>query len=120
MLAGDIQVAAQIGPRVVQADQGVARLYDVFETASGNYNDFILRQDADPTRNPDLVLAIKYLFDREQMQATRSAASSATTSRWIPPTATTMPICRSVPTTRTRPSSTSRNPASAPRRCRST
>ena len=43
--------------------------FAVFETPSGNYNDFILRQDADPTKNPDLVLAIKYLMDREQMQA---------------------------------------------------
>ena len=68
MLAGDIQVAAQITPRSakrVKASPG----YAVFETPSGNYNDFILRQDADPTRNGDLVMAIKYLFDREQMQA---------------------------------------------------
>jgi peptide/nickel transport system substrate-binding protein len=68
MLAGDIQVASQITPRSakrVKASPGFA----VFETPSGNYNDFIFRQDADPTRNPDLVLAIKYLFDREQMQA---------------------------------------------------
>jgi peptide/nickel transport system substrate-binding protein len=68
MLAGDIQVAAQITPRSakrVKASPGFA----VFETPSGNYNDFILRQDADPTRNGDLVMAIKYLFDREQMQA---------------------------------------------------
>jgi peptide/nickel transport system substrate-binding protein len=68
MLAGDIQVASQITPRSakrVKASPGFA----VFETPSGNYNDFILRQDSDPTKNPDLVLAIKYLFDREQMQA---------------------------------------------------
>jgi peptide/nickel transport system substrate-binding protein len=68
MLAGDIQVASQIGPRSakrVKASPGFA----VFETPSGNYNDFIFRQDAGPTNNQDLVLAIKYLFDREQMQA---------------------------------------------------
>jgi len=67
MLAGDIQVAAQIGPRVlrrIKASPGFA----VFETPSGNYNDFIFRQDADPTKNQDLVMAIKYLFDREQMK----------------------------------------------------
>ena len=67
LLAGDIDVAAQIGPRVVKRIKASPG-YTVFETASGNYNDFILRQDADPSRNPDLVLAIKYLFDREQMQ----------------------------------------------------
>jgi peptide/nickel transport system substrate-binding protein len=68
MLAGDIDVASQIGPRAlkrVKSSPGFA----VFETPSGNYNDFIFRQDADPTRNQDLVMAIKYLFDREQMQA---------------------------------------------------
>ena len=68
MLAGDITAAAQIGPRVIRRVKATPG-YAVFETPSGNYNDFILRQDADPTRNPDLVLAIKYLFDREQMQA---------------------------------------------------
>ena len=68
MLAGDIQVASQITPRSAKRREGLAGVR-VFETPSGNYNDFIFRQDADPTRNPDLVLAIKYLFDREQMQA---------------------------------------------------
>ena len=67
MLAGDIQVASQIGPRVVRRIKSSPG-YTVFETPSGNYNDFIFRQDADPTRNLDLVMAIKYLFDREQMQ----------------------------------------------------
>ena len=66
MLAGDIQVASQVGPRVLRRIKATPG-YAVMETRSGNYNDFILRQDADPTRNPDLVLAIKYLFDRQQM-----------------------------------------------------
>ena len=68
MLAGDIDVASQITPRSakrVQASPG----FVVLETPSGNYNDFIFRQDADPTRNPDLVKAVKHLFDRAQMQA---------------------------------------------------
>jgi peptide/nickel transport system substrate-binding protein len=68
MLAGDIQVASQIGPRVVKRIKASPG-YTVLETASGNYNDFIFRQDADPTRNQDLVMAVKLLFDREQMQA---------------------------------------------------
>jgi peptide/nickel transport system substrate-binding protein len=68
MLAGDIQVASQIGPRVVRRIKASPG-YTVFETPSGNYNDFIFRQDAGPTRDLDLVMAIKLLFDREQMQA---------------------------------------------------
>jgi peptide/nickel transport system substrate-binding protein len=41
----------------------------VLETPSGGYNDFILRQDSELTRNPDLVLALKYLQDRKQLRA---------------------------------------------------
>ncbi|WP_158742899.1 ABC transporter substrate-binding protein [Acidisphaera sp. L21] len=67
MLAGDITVASQIGPRVIRRIKATPG-YSILETASGNYNDFIFRQDSDPTKNQDLVLAIKYLFDREQMQ----------------------------------------------------
>jgi peptide/nickel transport system substrate-binding protein len=67
LLAGDIAVASQIGPRVLRRIKATPG-FSVFETNSGNYNDFIFRQDADPTRNADLVLAIKYLFDREQMK----------------------------------------------------
>ena len=68
LLAGDIQVASQITPRSarrVKASPGFA----VFETPSGNYNDFIMRQDVDPTKDADLVMALKLLLDREQMQA---------------------------------------------------
>ncbi len=68
LLAGDVQVAAQIERRLVRRVNATPGC-TVMETASGNYNDFILRQDADPTRDPNLVLAIKSLFDRKQMQA---------------------------------------------------
>jgi peptide/nickel transport system substrate-binding protein len=68
LLSGDIQVAASISPRLarrVQASPGFA----VFETKAGGYNDLVIRQDADPGRNQDLVLAMKYLLDREQMKS---------------------------------------------------
>jgi peptide/nickel transport system substrate-binding protein len=68
MLAGDIQAATQIGPRVLRRVKSSPG-YEVFETPSGNYNDFIFRQDDPITSNPDLVMAIKLLFDRQQMQA---------------------------------------------------
>ena len=67
MLAGNIEVASQIGPRVLKRVKSTPG-FAVLETKSGNYNDFILRQDNETTRNPDLALAIKYLSDREQMQ----------------------------------------------------
>jgi len=68
LLAGDIDVASQISHRLkrrIMATRG----FTVMETKSGNYDSYILRLDAEPTKNPDLVLAIKNLFNRKQMQA---------------------------------------------------
>jgi peptide/nickel transport system substrate-binding protein len=45
----------------IQASSGHA----VLETKSGLYTDLIMRQDAHPTRDPNFVLAMKYLLDRE-------------------------------------------------------
>jgi peptide/nickel transport system substrate-binding protein len=67
LLSGDIQLAGGINPRStrqVLATDG----YAVFETKSGNYTDVVMRLDAEPTRNPDFVMAMKYLMDREQMR----------------------------------------------------
>lgn len=69
LLSGDVQIAAAISPQLakrVQATPG----YAVFETKAGGYNDLVIRQDSDPGRNPDLVLALKYLLNREQMRNT--------------------------------------------------
>lgn len=67
LLAGDIQIAAQISPRLRRRVL-TNRNFGVFETPGGYYDNFILRQDADPTRNPDLVQAVKHLQNREQMK----------------------------------------------------
>ena len=67
MLSGDVHVAASISPRLARRAQSSAG-FSVFETKAGGYNDLVMRQDADPSRNPDLVLALKYLLDREQMK----------------------------------------------------
>jgi len=67
LLAGDIQVAGQITPRLKRR-VAANRDFAVFETRCGYYDNFILRQDVDPTRNPDLTLAIKYLQNREQIR----------------------------------------------------
>jgi peptide/nickel transport system substrate-binding protein len=68
LLSGDVQIAAAISPQLarrVQATPG----YAVFETKAGGYNDLVIRQDADPGRNQDLVLALKHLLNREQMKS---------------------------------------------------
>jgi peptide/nickel transport system substrate-binding protein len=68
LLSGDVQIAAAISPQLakrVQASPG----YAVFETKAGGYNDLVIRQDSDLGKNQDLVLALKYLLNREQMRS---------------------------------------------------
>jgi peptide/nickel transport system substrate-binding protein len=64
LLAGDVQLINAVNPRSTRRIQ-TSPHHAVLETKSGLYTDLIMRQDADPTRNPDFVLAMKYLFDRE-------------------------------------------------------
>jgi len=65
LLSGDVQLVLQVDPRStgrVNSTPGFA----VLETKSGLYTDLVMRQDAPPTSNPDFVMAMKYLIDREQ------------------------------------------------------
>lgn len=64
LLSGDVQLIIAVNPRStkrINASPGHA----VLETKSGLHTNLIMRQDAMPTRDPNFVLAIKYLFDRE-------------------------------------------------------
>ncbi len=64
LLSGDVQLVSAVNPRStrrIEASPGHA----VLATPSGLYTDLIMRQDVLPTRNPDFVLAMKYLLDRE-------------------------------------------------------
>ena len=65
LLSGDVHIVNAVDPRStsrIKATQGFA----VLETKSGLYTDLVMRQDAAPTNNPDLVMALKHLIDREQ------------------------------------------------------
>jgi peptide/nickel transport system substrate-binding protein len=65
LLSGDVQMILAVDPRStgrIKATQGFA----ILETKSGLYTDLVMRQDAAPTNNPDFVMAMKYLIDREQ------------------------------------------------------
>lgn len=67
LLTGDIQLMAGLDPRSVRRitqTQG----FEVFETRAGYYTDLVIRLDQPPGNSPDFVLAMKYLFDREQMR----------------------------------------------------
>ena len=65
LLSGDVQLVLAVDPRSTSRVKSTAG-YAVLETKSGLYTDLVMRQDAAPTNNPDFVMAMKYLIDREQ------------------------------------------------------
>ncbi|MCE4540584.1 ABC transporter substrate-binding protein [Pelomonas sp. P7] len=67
LLSGDMDLVASVNPRAVERVRSTPG-YTIFSTQSGQYSDLIMRKDAGPGANPDFVLAMKYLFDREQMR----------------------------------------------------
>ncbi|MBT2324624.1 ABC transporter substrate-binding protein [Variovorax paradoxus] len=69
LLSGELDLVAFINPRSVpRIDQSPG--HAVFETQAGQYTDLVIRRDAGPGVNPEFVLAMKYLQDREQMKRT--------------------------------------------------
>jgi peptide/nickel transport system substrate-binding protein len=69
LLSGGMDLVGSVNPRSVARVAG-APGYAVFKTQSGQYSDLIMRLDMAPGSNPDFVLAMKHLFDREQMRKT--------------------------------------------------
>jgi peptide/nickel transport system substrate-binding protein len=67
LLSGDVQLIGGVDPRSVRRIQQTPG-HAVFETKSGYYTNLIMRLDQAPGNNPDFVLAMKYLFDRNQMR----------------------------------------------------
>lgn len=64
LLSGDVQLILAVNPRSTKRINNTPG-YTVLETKSGLYTSLVMRQDAIPTGNPDFVLAMKYLLDRE-------------------------------------------------------
>lgn len=69
LLSGGMDLVAAINPRSVARVTGTPG-YALFKTQSGQYTDLIMRRDTGPGTNADFVLAMKHLFDREQMRKT--------------------------------------------------
>jgi peptide/nickel transport system substrate-binding protein len=69
LLSGGIELVGAINPRSIARITGTPG-FAVFKTQSGQYSDLVLRKDIGPGRNPDFILAMKHLFDREQMKKT--------------------------------------------------
>jgi peptide/nickel transport system substrate-binding protein len=69
LLSGGMDLVGSVNPRSVARVAGTPG-YAIFKTQSGQYSDLIMRLDMAPGSNPDFVLAMKQLFDREQMRKT--------------------------------------------------
>jgi len=67
LLSGGMDLVGSINPRSMARVTGTPG-FAVFKTQSGQYSDLIMRKDMGPGANPDFVLAMKHLFDREQMK----------------------------------------------------
>ncbi len=67
LLSGDVHLINGINPRSASgftADSGCT----LFESKTGHYTDIIMRDNLGPVKNPDFVLAMKYMLDREQIR----------------------------------------------------
>jgi peptide/nickel transport system substrate-binding protein len=64
LLSGDVDLINGINPRSARAVVGTDG-YTLFESKTGNYTDLIMRGNLGPVKNPDFVLAMKYMMDRE-------------------------------------------------------
>jgi len=67
LLSGGVELVGSVNPRSVERIKSTPG-FGVFVTQSGNYSDLVMRRDMGPGQNPDFALAMKYLFDREQMK----------------------------------------------------
>jgi peptide/nickel transport system substrate-binding protein len=69
LLSGGMDLVGSVNPRSVARVTGTAG-FAVHKSQSGQYSNLIMRKDVGPGTNPDFVLAMKHLFDREQMRKT--------------------------------------------------
>lgn len=66
LLAGQVDLVGAVDPRSVERVKSTGR-HAIFETRSVSYTNLIARLDRSPGSNADFVLALKHLFNREQM-----------------------------------------------------
>jgi peptide/nickel transport system substrate-binding protein len=66
LLAGQLDLVSSVSPRSVERVMGSGK-HTIFETKALSYTDLIMRRDTSPGSNPDFVLAMKHLFNREQL-----------------------------------------------------
>jgi peptide/nickel transport system substrate-binding protein len=66
LLAGELDLIGTVNPRSIDRVNGSGK-HAIFETKGVSYTDLIVRRDSGPGANPDFVMAMKLLFNREQM-----------------------------------------------------
>ncbi|GAA0756064.1 ABC transporter substrate-binding protein [Ideonella azotifigens] len=76
LLSGGLDLVAAVDPRSSQRI-GQTPGYGVFVAPSGQYSDLVMRRDNGPGSNPDFVLAMKHLFNREQMRKSIALGNAA-------------------------------------------
>ncbi len=64
LMAGDVHLIGNVNPASARLILG-ARGLKIMETKSGNYSNLIMRLDQAPGNNPDFVLGMKHLMNRE-------------------------------------------------------
>lgn len=64
LLSRDVHLIVAVNPRSMRRIKE-SGTHDLLETSSGLYTNLIMRRDGGITGNPDFVLGMKYLFDRE-------------------------------------------------------
>lgn len=69
LLSGGMDLVASVNPRSVARIRGTPG-YGIFETQAGQYSDLIMRKDMGPGANPDFILGMKHLFNREELRKT--------------------------------------------------
>lgn len=67
LLSGDVQAVLAVSPGSVRRVRASPN-HAVMETKSGLFTDIIMRRDHPTTGNPDFVMAMKYLLDRDLMK----------------------------------------------------
>ncbi|VVD70443.1 extracellular solute-binding protein [Pandoraea eparura] len=64
LLSGDVQLINPVNPRSAPNFTADSRC-TLFESKTGNYTDLIMRDNLGPVKNPNFVMAMKYMLDRE-------------------------------------------------------
>ncbi|MFQ3787823.1 ABC transporter substrate-binding protein [Halomonas sp. A29] len=67
LLAGDVDLINPVNARSIPRVLDSANA-SVMETPTGGFTNLVMRDALGPVQNPDFVLAMKYLLDREQIQ----------------------------------------------------